>query len=165
MKDAPMRAVTLSLEYDLHRRVLKFRMNGDDVSVSEWNFAQEDDRDATDLEARVGYAVLGALSALAGQSIGNRDYIQERNNRTVLILEQLKRRLEQGDGSAVVSMALELVASARRKRDETDISAAESLLHKAAQDGNSSAIEYLRSQWEVEKHDAIAAIREHGRRT
>ena len=160
MKNDQMHSVTLSLEYDLRRRVLKFRTNGDDMSASEWDFAQEDGREAMDLEARVGYAVLGALSALAGQSIGNRDYLQERNNRTMLILEELKRRIRNGDQGAIVSMALELVASARRKRNEADLSAAEDLLHEAAQSGNSSAIEYLRDKWEIEKHDAIEAIRQ-----
>ncbi|MGZ5100427.1 MAG: hypothetical protein ACXWF2_07140 [Usitatibacter sp.] len=158
----PVAPIMLRVEYDSGTRLLKFFVGQESMPVGEWDLGKDAGKDPVELEASIGYAVLGALSAIAGTSLGNRNYLEERNNRTELILQSLRRRLESGERDAIVSMVLELVASARRKGDLGDLARAEELLRDAAQGGNPSAIEYLARRWDVEKREATIAI-SHGK--
>lgn len=148
----------LRIEFDQASKIIKFFIGVGGQPVGEWNLREEADKDPADLERRIGYAILGVLSASAGESVGYRDYLADRNNRATLILESLRKRLDDGDKSAIVSMVLELVASARRNQDVRDVDRAEKLLREASQAGNEAAIEFLADHWEAEKRAAIAEI-------
>jgi hypothetical protein len=63
-----------------------------------------------------------------------------------------------GDESAIVSMVHELVASAIRNSNLSELERAESVLREAADAGNSRAREYLASEWPRHKQDMIDAI-------
>ena len=154
-----MTAPTIRIELQREISTLRFFIGDDPVTNVEWDLREEKDLDPEILERKIGYAILGMFSAIVGQSVGTRDYLSDRNNRTPLILEWLRHRVESGEHSAIVSMALEMVASARRNRDVKDIEKAEEFLRDAALRGNKSAIEYLSSGWPAEKADALVAIR------
>lgn len=112
----------------------------------------------TEFEQRVGYIVIAALSSMAGHPLGHRDYTGERNDAMPWILEHFRSRSEAGDESAVVTMVHELMASAVRNSDATELDRAEQLLREAADAGNSQAIEYL-GTWLRHKQDLIMAIK------
>jgi hypothetical protein len=154
----PTKSSVVRVEFDNATRVIQFFIGTGGPPVGEWDLREELGKDPEDLERRIGYALLGVLSADAGESVGNRDYLADRNSRTTLILESLRKRLDAGDKSAIVSIVLELIASARRNRDVQEIGRAEKLLREAANGGNEAAKEFLVNSWEIEKRAAIAHI-------
>lgn len=143
-------------EYDATTRTLRVFGGLDQKLVATLDLSEKLWTD-TEFEQRVGYTVIATLSAAVGYPLGHRDYKIERNDAKPWILEHFKERLKGGDESAVITMVHELMASAVRNSDVSELDRAEQLLQEAADAGNAQAIEYLGS-WPRNKQDLIASI-------
>lgn len=150
--------VVLRVEFSRSARVLEFFLGSDSESVGRWDLNKDSALNAAELERRIGYAVLAVISAQAREAVGNRNYLDDRSNRSTLILEHLRDRLKGGDESAIISIALELLSLARRTSNPKLVERAEKELQRAAAAKNSAAKKYLASAWAPEKKFALSAI-------
>lgn len=149
---------TIRIQIDTETKSLEFFLGDDDHAVGTWNLDEYSELDAGELERRLGYAILSLGSICSGKVIGNRQYLVERDQRTVLAIQRLKARLANGDKAAIVDLVLEHVVAARRNRDLSLIVDAEAVLRAEVSSANSFAIEYLRTQWPQEKKSAIESV-------
>lgn len=148
----------IRIQIDPNTNVLKFYLGNQIEHVGTWELDRHSALSAEDLERQLGYAVLSLLSVCCEKSIGNRRYLDLRENRARLALSNLKSRLDSGDKSAVIDMMLEYVAAARRSGDLSLIFEAEKVLSDQVSAGNFIAEEYLSKQWPREKRSVIDSM-------
>lgn len=148
---------SIKVEYESEAKVIRFIADGSVDPIANLDIAK-DAGDDIDLERHVGYIIIAALSASSGYSIGGRDYKKERNDFVPDVLDNFRRRLKEGDESAILSMVHEYVASAVRNSDPSQMDAAEVLLQEAATAGNAQAAHYLGSTWLQDKRDILDSM-------
>lgn len=148
---------SIRTEYDFATKTVQFFVGDDSKPIATLEVSKDTWTDI-EFEQRVGYIVIAALSTCAGHSLGGRDYRNERNSAVPWILEHFKKRLSDGDETAIITLVHELVASAIRNSDSGEMNHAEQLLLEAAGAGNSQAIQYLENTWPRDKQDIINSI-------